>query len=127
MSVKQTTWTLNDVLISGNSTQPQIYQSPTTPSLRLWAGSSEVAANSNASLGAWHAVTALFSGASSSLLVDATTPTTGNPGTGALVNCFLGWAGTGGGYSNIVVRELIIRNVNDATIRQNDHDYLLTL
>jgi len=132
MLVNQITWGGNyKCLFDGNTDdRGQVLQwvSYTTPDVGLYSGG-EAARNANLTLNTWHALTALFNGASSSLLIDATTPTTGNPGaTNNMAGFKLATAGSSPGYyTNIAVKEIILRNVNDATIRAADHAYLQTL
>ena len=124
----QVTWTNNDTLWGGNvGAQVGLTQRVISPNVALFAGNVEFA-NSDMTVGAFHAVTSLLSGASSSIVVDANAATTGSPGTTAMAGFTLGSRGDGlAGWSNIAVKEIILRNVDDATIRANDQTYLLSL
>ena len=125
--VNPITWTDQDRIFDANTANHAVmFQNTSTPTIKIYSLSSVVAANTNLTLGSFHAATVLFAGASSSITVDNTAPTTGNPGAGSLSGFTLGASASGGSPSNIAVKEIILRNVDDATIRANDHAYLQT-
>jgi hypothetical protein len=125
MVVNQVSWSLNDRLFDGESfLSGGILQDSTTPNISINAGSN-VASNSNLNVGSFGIVRALFNGASSKLIVNATTPTTGNAGSDNMGGFTIGARGGTGSYSNIQVKEVIIRKVADgATDEQSIYDYL---
>lgn len=94
----------------------------------MYAGNFGPSNTSGMTVGTFFAVTCLFNGASSSMKVGTAAENTGNVGAGNMGGFCLGVYGDlGGNNSNIAVKEIIIRNVNDSTIRANDHAYLQTL
>ncbi|MCR4300719.1 MAG: hypothetical protein NUV51_03840 [Sulfuricaulis sp.] len=94
--------------------------------IRLYAGALGPT-NSVGHVGSFMVLTALFSGAASSLLINADTLATGNAGANNAGGFTLGSAAGGGDLSNIAVKEIILRDVDDAAIRADDHAYLQTL
>ena len=103
------TWFDGAVNNSGNvlfgTTTPNIYATAPTGS----------ANNSNASLGNWHIIRVLFNGASSKLIVDATTPTTWNCGANNMSGFTLAKIGTAAlYYGHIQTKEIIIRSSADS-------------
>lgn len=125
---QQVTWTANEKLYDGNgNSSGALTQRTASPGIAIIAGLGLVALNNDMTVGAYHAVTVLFSGASSTILVGGGTATTGDPGSSSMSGFTLGANGTPGQYGNVDVKEVIIRNVDDATIRANDHAYLQTL
>ena len=132
MLISPITWTDNEYIWDGNTADStSCFQggvpTPVSPEIACAAGAT-VGRNSYLTLASYHALTALYSGLSSSVLVDTNAVITGNGGTNNAAGFTIGRApGFSGTSSNIAVKEIIIRNVNDATIRQDDHDYLLTL
>lgn len=127
MLAQQVSWASQDIAIDGDTDITGVIQQlVSSPTVRLYAGAG-AAGNSDWAVGVFDAVTALFAGASSSLLVGTNAATTGNAGTSNMGGFTLASAASGSFFFNMEVKEIIIRNVNDATIRQDDHDYLLTL
>ena len=128
--LNQVSWTLNDALWDGNSVLGMLLsQNDLTPRLLLYAGTVSIR-DANAAVGTFHAITALYNGVSpaSSLKVDANAATTGSSGANNASGFTLGVRGSVDSlFSNIAVKEIIIRNVDDATIRADDHAYLQTL
>ena len=129
MLLKQVTWSSLEYFTDGNiGDQMDILQYSVTPDLQIYAGTGPVAANSNAALGAYFALTVMINGASSSILVNNTTATTGNAGSRNGAGFTLGARGSNNsGFCNFEVKEIILRNVDDATIRADDHAYLMAL
>lgn len=125
--VKQISWTVNDSICDGNAnTDMRIYQSATTPGIKLQANSAPLAENANLAVGAYGIVTGIWSGAASSLQVNATTATTGDPGSNGAGGFTLGSQGDGlGTYSNIQVKEAILfAAAHDAGQRATVRNYL---
>lgn len=123
--VEQLFWTLYDCLFDGGSyAVGALFQESTTPSITL----NHTCKNNNLFVGQWAILRALFYGANSKAIVDNTTPTTGNPDTVAMGGFTLGACGTGGVYfSNIQVKEIILRNVADTSDDEAAiYDYLKT-
>lgn len=109
--MKQITWTAYDAFCDGNTNGTlNVYQfGPTqSPEIGLYAGSAEVANNSNLPLGSYGVVAAVFNGASSLLQVNSTTATTGNPGSVNAGGFILGANATPTAYTNVQVKEVII-------------------
>lgn len=115
--LKQVTWTLSDYIWDGNGQNAGGFLQNSTPSpnVRLNAGTGTTQ-NSNLTLDTFMVIRALYNGASSGLQINETTKTAGNCGSNDMEGFTLGcrgdrvWA-----YSNIVVKEVIIRSVADAT------------
>lgn len=123
--MNQITWSLDDDIFDGlTNVSLLLDQYDNSPELILYSGAIGCS-NSNCTVGAWHAVTCLFSGAASKMVVDATAETTGNVGTASAGGFTLGARSIGGFNANVAVKEVIVRNVDDATIRANDHAYLI--
>jgi hypothetical protein len=57
------------------------YQTPSSPNLSMYAGSSACANANASSFGTWYVATCVWNGASSSMQINNTTAATGNPGT----------------------------------------------
>jgi hypothetical protein len=126
MIVQQVSWTDFDYLFDGNTVSSgAIRQSPATPSLQVIAGSG-VATNTNLAIGAYGVVAAVFNGASSSLKVNNTAETTGNPGAGNMGGFTLGASGdTVSTFANIIVKEAaIFSTAHDATTRDRIIRYM---
>ena len=128
MLINQVSWTGGDRILDGNTaTTVLLQQNLITPGIRLFAGSI-IGPDANLSVGAFHALTLVANGVSSSILVDTSAPTTGSAGANASGGFTLASQGGGGGlYANIAVKEIILRNVDDATIRAADQQYLIDL
>lgn len=128
LRIKQITWTLSDVLCDGNTADSgDIWTPGVTPGIALYAGSS-AASNGALAVGAWGSVAAVFNGASSSLKVDQTAATTGNPGAASAGGLTLGAQASGAGPANIQVAEEIVYSVaHDAAAQAAVIAYLSTL
>jgi len=100
------------------------YANPAT-TIAIFAGGAVSLASP--STGSYTVLTGVFNGASSSLALGNGTPATGNAGASNMSGFTIGSRATGGNPSNIAVKEIIVRNVDDATIRAADLAYLLTL
>lgn len=105
--VKQWTWSNNDSMSDGNSTDGgRVYQTGTSPSFGVYAGSS-VSANTNLSIGAFGVTTVTINGASSSSQVNNTATITGNAGANNLGGFTLGASGGASLFANIQVSRVI--------------------
>lgn len=115
--MKEISWTDADHILDGNTTNAgAIVQGGVggSPYIILYAGS-DAANNNNLAIGSYGILSAVFNGASSSLTVNSTTATTGNPGVGNLSGLTLAASGGGvGQYANIQVKELIVRAAADS-------------
>lgn len=121
---KQVTWTAGDQLFNGVTATTLIAQNPTTPSLRLNAGSG-AADNSNLAVDSYGAVAWIFNGASSLIQVNTTTPTTGDAGANNAGGLTIGNSGSPTLGGNIQVKEIIQYSVaHDAATRATVISYL---
>lgn len=103
------TWTDTDVICDGfTAATGQIEQVTTTPQININAGSS-VAANTVLAVAVDGVVVATFNGASSTLQVNRTSPTTGNAGAGTANGITLFSAGgTAAKWANVAYKEKAI-------------------
>lgn len=103
-----------------------MFQSGSSPNITLFPGAFTV--NPNLAVGAWGSVAAVFNGASSSLKVDATAPTTGTT-SGTPGGLTLGAQGSAvAAFGNIQVAEEIVYSVaHDAATQAAIIAYLNTL
>lgn len=119
--LKQITWTSGDKITDGHTLDTMLIQQETggvSPALRLFAGLG-TASNSGLTLDTYGVVTALFNGASSSLQINSATAATGDAGSSNAGGFALGANfNTGGSWSNIQVKEVIIRTVADSAATQ---------
>jgi hypothetical protein len=115
---KQVTWTLNDIIVDGDVPASMfLYQSASTPGIRLQAGAVSTA-NTNLAVDTYGVVAAVFNGASCVVQVNNTTPTGGDCGATNAGGFTLGSSGSGSGFSNIQVKEVILYSAaHDATTR----------
>lgn len=123
--MNQVSWTNNDTFFSGNaSAAMNVGQSPTTPNIVLYAGSS-AAQNGGLSVGAKSVLSCVFNGANSSLRVNLGSATTGNPGSNNAGGFILGDSNNGE-YANIAFSEVLIRSVaDDATTQLKINAFLM--
>lgn len=123
---RQVTWTDQDRIFDGNTLNASpLYQASATPTIRIFAGTAEVADNGNLAVNTYGSVAVVFNGASSSILVNATTETTGNPGASNPAGFTLGATPTPSAYSNIQVKEVaIFAAAHSAATRANVIAYL---
>ena len=127
---KQVSFTNDDYFCDGNTTDSTviIFQSVSSPNIACWAGPPVAATNTNMTLGSFFAVSSVCNGASTSIKVGTTTVTTGTTGAANAGGFTLGSNGGGTGkFCDFEIKECIVRNVDDATIRADDHAYLQTL
>ena len=117
---KQVTWTNNDALFDGNTTDSmEILQELTTPKLRALAGtfSNELTTFPLATNGV---LSVVFNGASSSLRLNRTTAITGNFGASNGSGFTLGsTGGAAGNFANIFVNEALIYSTAQSTATNN--------
>ena len=100
---------------NANNTGNVLFAASGSPNIYAAAPTAS-ANNAHASIGNYHIIRALYNGASSKLIVDATTPTTWNCGTNNMGGFTLGKIGTAAlYYGNIQVKEIIIRKVSDTS------------
>ncbi len=114
MVFKQVTWALNDYIMDGQASNSGfLAQSPTTPYIKVSAGTSS-SANTNLAVNTWGIARVLFNGASSKFIINETTPITGNFGAANMGGFTLGARGNPNiAFSNIQVKEVIIRKIAD--------------
>lgn len=128
---KQITWNgaAFDTIVDGNTQAVMaFFQFSSTPEVDLFSGGSVVAGNTDWTLNTFNAVTCLFKGTGSSIKVGSNAETSGNTGASNASGFTLGAGGDGlSRYANIGVKEIILRNVDDATIRAADQQYLIDL
>lgn len=119
---KQVTWTINDYIFDGGSTNKGLlYLTGATPQLNIYAGTS-VAANTDFTVGATKVACVVFNGASSSLKINAAAETSGNAGSLDMGGFTLGANGdwTGANCGNIQAHEVLIyKTAHDAATRAN--------
>ena len=124
--MKHITWTNGDSIIDGLSTNTgRLMQYTSTPNIAAYAGGS-VVLDGNLTLDTFAVIRVLFNGASSKLIVNANTPTTGNFGTNNMLGIIMGAYDTnGGGAIDAEVKEAVFRNVADnSTDEANIYAYL---
>lgn len=117
-------WTAGDVMASGTAGIAGITQVTGTPNINLNAGSA-AAENANMALGSKCIITAVFNGASSSLQVNGTAETTGNPGAGNPGGLSLFSDNAGANYWNGQIWERItFASAHDASTRARVQNWL---
>ena len=123
--MKQVTWTSGDYFYDGfNDNSGAILQSSSSPILRAYAGSLSTN-NGNAPLDTFVVVKVKYQGATSKFQINATTAVTGNFGTRAMDGLTLGARKIATGFSNIQVKEMIVRNTaDDVTVEGEIYTYL---
>lgn len=125
---RQVTWTANDVIAAGTTVNSRIVQNSATPQIALFAGSGPNTGNTDLAVNTYGVLAAVFNGASSLIQVNNGTPTTGNPGAGALTGFTLGANNAGAAFSNIQVKEAIVfAAAHSATERAAVNAYLAKL
>lgn len=116
--MSQVSWTLNDTFCSGNVAGTlNIGQSPTTPNIILYAGTA-AAQNGGLTVGTKGVLRAVFNGSASSLGVNLTAATTGNPGAANGGGFTVGWSNVGSESANMTLTEVWIRSTADDTTTQ---------
>ena len=112
---KPVSWGVNRTIFDGNSSlSGALFQGGSTPELKMYAGSVSPV-NANATIGTYHIARVLFNGASSKMIINETTPLTGNFGASNMGGFNLGQRGSGSSFSNIEVKEVIIRKIADTS------------
>ena len=116
--VNQVSWTAGDSLIDGNTgNSMRVYQNSSTPGIALYAGAT-TNQNTDLTVGAFKILTAVYNGASSLLIVNAGTASTGNPGVNNGGGFTLG--GTVASYSDIQIKEAVVfAAAHDASTRSS--------
>lgn len=123
---KQVTWSANDIIFDGiGSLNRMIFQQfVSSPNLIIYAPSGGVQ-NSDLAVDTFGIARALFNSTSSELTINEGSTQTGNVGTNNANGFTLGSRYGGASYSNIQVKEIIIRSVADsAEDEQTIYDYL---
>jgi len=112
--VKQVGWSNFARIFDGNdSGLGYVRQDTSSPNFKAFAGNSS-SLNANSVIGSYGIVRCLFNGASSKLIVNETTPVTGNFGSSDMGGFTLAARGDVANYSNIEVKEIIIRKTADS-------------
>jgi hypothetical protein len=112
----QITWTLNDIVLDGNSSTERmvIQQNATSPKLNLYAGNYS-GENAGLTVGGWGLVKAVFNSASSSIIVNGGAPVVGNANTHNGNGVTIGARYDGGlNFANIRVARVLICNKTNA-------------
>ena len=115
---KQVTWTLNDRIYDGDGYLAMVIsQALSTPALNMHAGSS--LNNTNLPVNTFGILRALYNGANSKLIINDTTPITGNVGTNNAGGFTIAKKGDSNSkFGNIEVKEIIIRKVADSATNE---------
>ena len=115
---KQVTWTLNDRIYDGDGYLAMVIsQAVSTPALNMHAGSS--LNNTNLPVNTFGILRALYNGANSKLIINDTTPITGNVGTNNAGGFTIAKKGDSNSkFGNIEVKEIIIRKVADSATNE---------
>jgi hypothetical protein len=118
---RQPTWTNFDMVYDGAAVtnNMSLQQATASPGLAIRAGVATVALNNNLAVGAtFGLVTAKYNGASSSLQVNSTAVTTGNPGANGGAGIRVGSRGDGAAnFGDVDVAGLIVMAA-DATVQE---------
>ena len=116
---KQVTWTLNDRIYDGDGYLAMVIsQALSTPALNMHAGSS--LNNTNLPVNTFGILRALYNGANSKLIINDTTPITGDVGTNNAGGFTLAKKGDSNSrFGNIEVKEIIIRKVADSVTNES--------
>lgn len=124
--LKQTTWNNTKFFLDGNTDASMtIYQSASTPGLKVSAGTASN--QNNLTLNTWGIVRVIFNGANSKFQIDATPALTGNYGSAnpGGVTIFRAGATDSSGVVGYI-KDLIIRNTVDSDSIYNEiYAYLL--
>lgn len=128
---RQVVWTSNATLMDGDPVNTiRVLQngvSGASPDIALASGNAPAANNSNSAVGAWCAGAFLFNGASSSIRINRTAATTGDPG--ATTATTLNLAANGGGlgdFCNVAYAELLGYSAAHTAAQQSAMlDYLM--
>jgi len=126
MVVNQVSWANFDYIFDGNTTNSgNLYQTGVSPEIAAVAGISS-GRNDNLIIGIYGIVRILFDGVNSKLIVNNTSPISGDFGLRNMGGFYLGAISPAiGFFANIEVKEIIIRKVADnATDEQAIYEYL---
>ena len=117
---QQLSWTFLERVFDGNSTDTgHLTQRNSSPGLRAGAGSSLVP-NSNLALGVFGIATIVLNGINSSLQINRTAKTVGDAGLSDMGGFTLAAYGSAaGGFCNIEVKEIILRDIVDTALDEN--------
>lgn len=123
--LKQITWTANDKLMDGfSSNTGLITQFSAPPNLRANAGI-DSSTNPNLIMDTYGIIRVLFNGASSKLQIDENAAITGDFGALNMGGITLGAKATLAQFANIQVKEVIFRKIADTAQDEQDiYDYL---
>jgi hypothetical protein len=111
----QQTWTINDVLIDGRSADTgELYQDTTTPRLSMYAGNVGPT-TTQAAVARKVALTMIFDGASSYIIVNGKPPISGDAGAMTPNGITLAAVASGSANGNVSFNEIIVRA--GATVR----------
>lgn len=105
----QQTWTINDVLIDGRGADTgELFQDTTTPRLSMYAGNVGPT-TTQAAVARKVAITMIFDGASSYIIVNGNTPISGNAGALTPNGITLAAVASGSSNGNVSFNEIIVR------------------
>lgn len=118
--LKQTTWTIGDIIINSDGTANQMLsQAVGSPQIWINAGAT-FGTNPNLALNTYGIITAVFNGANSELRTNNNASVNGNAGVNSITGLTLAAQRDGlSNYCNIEVAYLILRNAADNTSTQN--------
>lgn len=123
--LKQVTWVTSGRIFDGStSVSGLLYQTGSSPNIVAHAGSAS-SPNTNLAVDTFGIIRLLFNGASSKLIVNDTTPITGDFGSSDMDGLTLGARGDEVTFGNIEVKEMIIRKIADSSTDEGlIYDYL---
>ncbi len=128
MVLRQVTWTATNRIFDGNATGGGAFvQWTATPTTKIFAGALG-ADNNNLAVNTWGIARILFDGVASKLQINETAPIVGGVGAANMGGFTLGSIGAGtGSWTNIEVKEIILRNVVDGAVDQAAiYDYMIS-
>ncbi len=124
--LKQVTWTISEFVMDGSAGGQRgiLYQRTATPGLMVFAGI-DSSLNNNLAIGAFGIIRILFNGASSKFQINETAAITADFGSNDMDGFTLGANFVPGNYSNIEVKEIILRDIDDTDANEQEiYDYL---
>lgn len=114
---KQVTWTGYEYILDGDTTASiALFQTTATPQI-CWFAGTEIATGALA-LNTKAIITGVINGASSSITINSSAPTTGNAGSNNAGGFTVARQGGAAAYGNIEVDEIIIRKTADSAALQ---------
>ena len=125
MVLKQVTWSVNDRIFDGeNDLSMLLSQKIASANIDAYAG--DVLSNNDSVLNTYGILRVLYNGASSKLIINNNTPVTGSLGSADADGFIIGRrTGSDANYSNIEVKEIIIRKVADISQDEQEiYNYL---